>query len=67
MSSIEIKKVANGEDLKSFIEFHYDLYAGSPYDVPNLYKDEWNTLSKDKNAAFESAKLNTIWHLKTIR
>ncbi len=47
MSSIQIKKVTNGEDLKSFIEFHYDLYAGSPYDVPNLYKDEWDTLTKD--------------------
>ena len=41
------------EDLKAFIEFHYDLYEGNEYDVPNLYSDEVNTLSKDKNAAFD--------------
>ena len=64
MSSIQIKKVTNGEDLKSFIEFHYDLYAGSPYDVPNLYKDEWNTLSKDKNAAFDFCEAEYYLALK---
>jgi len=53
MSSIQIKKVTSKNDLKKFIDLHYELYAGSPYDVPNLYDDEWNTLSKDKNAAFE--------------
>ncbi len=53
MSSVIIKKVSTKQDLKAFIEFHYDLYAGNAYDVPNLYSDEVNTLSKDKNAAFE--------------
>ncbi len=53
MSSVEIKKVENKKDLKKFIEFHYDLYMDCPYDVPNLYSDEVNTLSKDKNAAFD--------------
>lgn len=53
MSSIEIKKVESRYDLKKFIEFHYDLYKGNPYDVPNLYTDDVNTLRKDKNAAFE--------------
>ncbi len=53
MSSIEIKKVESRYDLKKFIEFHYDLYEGNPYDVPNLYSDDVNTLRKDKNAAFE--------------
>ena len=53
MSSIEIKKVESKKDLKVFIEFHYDLYKGNKYDVPNLYSDDLNTLSKDKNAAFE--------------
>lgn len=51
--SVEIKKVESKCDLKTFIEFHYDLYEGSEYDVPNLYSDELNTLSKDRNAAFE--------------
>lgn len=53
MTSVEIRKVESKKDLKKFIDFHYDLYAGNPYDVPNLFSDEMNTLSKDKNAAFE--------------
>lgn len=53
MAAIEIRKVESRYDLKTFIEFHYDLYKGNAYDVPNLYTDEVNTLRKDKNAAFE--------------
>ena len=53
MSSVHIKKVEGKQDLKTFINFHYDLYKDSPYDVPNLFSDEFNTLSKDKNAAFD--------------
>lgn len=53
MSSVQIKKVETKKDLKAFIEFHYDLYEGNAYDVPPLYRDELNTLSKDKNAAFD--------------
>ncbi|MDD7272461.1 MAG: GNAT family N-acetyltransferase [Prevotella sp.] len=53
MSSVQIRKVEKKSDLKAFIEFHYDLYEGNAYDVPPLYRDELNTLSKDKNAAFD--------------
>ena len=53
MSSIQIRKVTDRKGLDAFIDLHYDLYKGSPYDAPNLYSDELNTLSKDKNAAFE--------------
>ena len=53
MSLIEIKKVESKKDMKTFIDFHYDLYEGNEYDVPNLFSDEMNTLSKDKNAAFD--------------
>ena len=53
MAEVEIKKVRTKADLKKFIEFHYDLYEGNAYDVPNLYSDDINTLSKDKNAAFD--------------
>ena len=53
MSLIEIRKVENKKDLKTFIDFHYDLYEGNPYDAPNLFSDDMNTLSKDRNAAFE--------------
>ena len=53
MSSVEIKKVEGKKALRTFIDFHYDLYKGSEYDVPNLFQDELNTLSPDKNSAFE--------------
>ena len=53
MANIEIRKVETKKDLKHFIELHYDLYKGNEYDAPNLFSDEMNTLSKDKNAAFD--------------
>lgn len=53
MSAVEIRKVESRRDLRTFIDFHYDLYEGNPYDAPNLYTDEVNTLRKDKNAAFD--------------
>lgn len=53
MSSIEIKKVTSRKELKTFVDFHYDLYEGCPYDVPNLFSDDMNTLSPEKNAALD--------------
>ena len=53
MAAVEIRKVTDKKGLKAFIEFHYELYKGNEYDAPNLFSDELNTLSKDKNAAFE--------------
>lgn len=53
MSAVEIRKVESRRALRTFIDFHYDLYEGNPYDAPNLYTDEVNTLRKDKNAAFD--------------
>lgn len=53
MSAITIRKVSDRRGLEDFIDFHYDLYDGDAYDVPNLFSDELKTLSHDKNAAFE--------------
>ena len=64
MSSIQIKRVETKKELKRFIEFHYDLYKGNPYDVPNLYSDEVNTLSKNKNAAFDFCEAEYYLALK---
>ena len=64
MSSVQIKRVETKKDLKAFIEFHYDLYEGDPYDAPNLYSDELNTLSKDKNAAFDFCEAEYFLALK---
>ncbi|MFC2134797.1 hypothetical protein ACFLTH_09285 [Bacteroidota bacterium] len=50
---VEIKSVETKKDLKEFINFPNRLYAGNKYRVPPLNFDEVNTLSKDKNAAFE--------------
>jgi len=50
---IVIKKVTSRHDLKKFISFPYKLYAENKYWVPPLRFDEMNTLSKDKNPAFD--------------
>lgn len=53
MSFGYIRRVHNKRGLKAFIDFHYSLYKGNKFDVPPLFKDEYNTLSKERNAAFE--------------
>ena len=53
MSSVEIRKVETKKDLKTFIEFHYDLYKGNEFDVPVLYSDDAHVLNPKKNAAFD--------------
>lgn len=51
--SVVIKKVSTKSDLKKFIRFNYEFYKGNPYSVPDLYSDMVDTLSREKNAAFE--------------
>ena len=51
--SVVIKKVSTKSDLKKFIRFNYEFYKDNPYSVPDLYSDMVDTLSRDKNAAFE--------------
>lgn len=51
--AITIKKVSGKSDLKKFIRFNYELYKDNEYFVPELYSDMVDTLSRDKNAAFE--------------
>lgn len=51
--AVVIRKVESKNDLKRFVEFHYDLYKDSPYDVPTLFSDDMTTLDKRKNAAFD--------------
>ena len=53
MSSVEIRKVETKKDLKTFIEFHYDLYKGNEFDAPVLYSDDAHVLNPKKNAAFD--------------
>lgn len=51
--SIEIRKVSSAKDLKRFINFHYELYKGTPAWVPPLRMDERHALSPKKNPAFD--------------
>ena len=51
--SILIKTVTSRKELKTFVRFANRLYKGNRYYVPSMPFDDMNTLSKDKNAAFE--------------
>lgn len=53
MMPVQLKVVTSAKDLKSFIRFPHSLYRGNPYYVPLLTLDEFNTLSPQKNPAFE--------------
>lgn len=50
---IEIRKVSDKSALNDFIRFNYSLYKNNPYSVPDLWDDMINTLSPEKNPAFE--------------
>ena len=51
--SVIIKTVETKSDLKSFVRFANNLYKGNKYYVPCMPFDDMNTLSKDKNGAFD--------------
>lgn len=52
-NAIDIRHMEGLKGLKKFVQFRYDMYRDCPWAVPFLYSDEINTLSSDKNAAFE--------------
>jgi len=52
-SPVELKKVATKKDLRKFIAFQYSLYKGNKFWCPPIRMDEMNTLSREKNPAFE--------------
>ncbi len=54
--AVEIKEVLSNRDLVKFIRYPLTLYKNSPYYVPSLFEDEMNTLRKDRNPAFTTAK-----------
>ena len=51
--SIVIKKVTDKSDLKKFVYFNINLYKGCDQYVPPLIYDEFATLNRDKNHAFD--------------
>lgn len=62
-SQIIIKEVKTLKELKQFINFEYNLYKNNKYWVPPLFDDEFKTLRKDKNPAFDhcEAVYYTAW------
>ena len=50
---LQVREVITKNDLKKFVRFPFDLYRGNRYWVPPLLVDEFNTLRRDKNPAFE--------------
>lgn len=54
--SVLIRPVITRKDLAAFVDFPYSLYRACPNWIPPLRSDEFNTLSRDKNPAFESAE-----------
>ncbi|MFZ4521168.1 MAG: N-acetyltransferase [Bacteroidales bacterium] len=52
-SQLEIKRVVTRKDLKHFIAFQNKLYKGNKFWCPQMRMDEINTLSRDKNPAFD--------------
>ena len=50
---ITILEVTNNSDLWKWVRFPNQLYKGTPYFVPFLENDEFDTFSRDKNPAYE--------------
>ena len=50
---IEIREVTSRRELKRFVCFAYRLYRNDPRWVPPLIRGEMETLSPEKNPAFE--------------
>lgn len=51
--NVVIKKVSTKSDLRKFIVFPFSIYQDNPYWIPPLIMDEFKTLRKDKNPAFD--------------
>jgi ribosomal protein S18 acetylase RimI-like enzyme len=50
---LQLVEVISPEDLRTFVQFPHTLYHNNPYWVPSLIGSELNTLSREKNPAFE--------------
>ena len=50
---VKTKEVTTRRDLKAFVHYPNALYKDSPYYVPQIESMELNTLTPDKNHAFE--------------
>jgi hypothetical protein len=53
LMSIEIRRVESEGQLRKFIKFPFRIFKGNPNWIPPFFMDEFNTLSKKRNPAFE--------------
>ncbi|MDG1573038.1 GTP cyclohydrolase [Robiginitalea sp. M366] len=53
---IQIREARSNQDMKAFVRFPFRLYAGSPYWVPPIIRDELQTLDAKVNPVFEQAE-----------
>ena len=60
---IRIIPITTKKGLKTFIQFHYDLYRDHEFAIPFLRFDEMNTLAQRRILPLNSVKLNTSWRL----
>ena len=51
--AIQLREVKTPGELKQFVSFQYSLYRDNTYWVPPLRSDEFKSLRKDKNPAFD--------------
>lgn len=56
--SIEVRKVVSQRDLKKFVMFPFFHYKNNRYWIPPMIKGEMETLSPDKNPAFDYCEAN---------
>lgn len=50
---LEIVRVETKKQMRDFVKFPFSLYKGNPYWVPPMLSDEYFTLDKTKNPAFD--------------
>ncbi len=59
--SIEVHEVSNGRELRSWVRLPYRLYAGHPYQVPQILSDELAYFDGRKNPAFEVSDVRFLF------
>jgi GNAT superfamily N-acetyltransferase len=53
---VRLQEVHSKKELKTFVDFPHDLYAGNAFWVPSLRSDEMRTLDPEVNPAFAYCK-----------
>ncbi|MCR5850478.1 MAG: N-acetyltransferase [Bacteroidaceae bacterium] len=52
MTTVTVSQVTSKKEMRAFVRFNYELYKDSPYAVPDLLEDTFETLDSGSNPAF---------------